>query len=333
MSVTIKDIARLANVSHTTVSRALNNSPLINDETKSKIHAIAKQLNYVPNFSAKSLVLDKSYNIGLFFSTLNAGTSPSFFYETVRGVNSVVKDSFNLVVKGIDDYKDFNSINKKSFDGIILMSQSIRDNNFVYHVLSKEIPIVILNREFAEDSVVSVVSDDKEGSYKAVNYLIELGHREIAIIEGKEGFKSTEERKSGYLKALIENGILPKNEFMVKGKYDIESGYAAMKSIIAMPQRPTAVFASNDDMALGAYKAVFEMGLRVPEDISIAGFDDNIFSQYIIPPLTTVKRPIEKMSSEGARIIINKIEDKSCGGNVVFMNTDLIVRDSVIAQT
>ena len=119
MEVTIKDIAKIANVSHTTVSRALNNSPFISDLTKAKIMTIAKELNYVPNYSAKSLVLNRSYNIGLIFTTISEATSSRFFYETISGVNSAIKESYNLVVRGIDDYKDFTSVNSKRFDGII----------------------------------------------------------------------------------------------------------------------------------------------------------------------------------------------------------------------
>lgn len=329
MSVTIKDIAKIANVSHTTVSRALNNSPLINDETKSKIHAIAKQLNYVPNYNAKSLVLDKSYNIGLFFSTLNEGTSPSFFYETVRGANTVIKDSYNLVVRGIDDYKDFHNVNKKSFDGIIVMSQSIKDNTFIYHVLNAGIPTVVLNRPFTENFVVNIISDDREGAYRVIEHLVKNGHRDIAIIEGKEGFRSTEERKEGYLNALINNSILPKNEYIVRGHYDIESGYESMKKLLSLEHCPSAVFCSNDDMALGAYKAIYEVGKKIPEDISVVGFDDNAFSKYITPTLTTVKRPMERISQEGVKILLEMVESKKRIQETIYMNTDVIFRNSI----
>jgi LacI family transcriptional regulator len=329
MSVTIKDIAKIANVSHTTVSRALNNSPLINDETKSKINTIAKQLNYVPNYNAKSLVLDKSYNIGLFFSTIKEGTSPSFFYETVRGANNVIKDTYNLVVRGIDDYKDFHSVNKKSFDGILVMSQSINDNTFIYHVLNAQIPTVVLNRPFTENFVVNIISDDREGAYRLINHLVGQGHRDIGIIEGKAGFRSTEERKEGYLKALIEHNILPKVEYMVKGNYDIQSGYDAMKKLLLLAKCPTAVFCSNDDMALGAYKAIYEVGKKVPEDISVVGFDDNAFSQYITPALTTVKRPMERISEEGAKRLFQMVESKNRVQDTVYMNTDIIIRNSI----
>ncbi|SCY32714.1 LacI family DNA-binding transcriptional regulator [Alkaliphilus peptidifermentans] len=329
MSVTIKDIAKLANVSHTTVSRALNDSSLINDETKKRIKKIAKELNYTPNFNAKSLVLEKSYHIGLFFSTIDKGTSSHFFYEVVRGVNSVIGEQYNLVVKGIDEYHDLNVISKTNFDGIIIMSQSTKDNPFIYHVLDRKIPMVVLNREFQEGLSVNILSDDKMGAYKAVQYLVNMGHKKIAIIEGKEGFKSTQERKEGYLEALVDYNISINRNFIVKGNYDLESGYIAMKQLLHNEEFPTAVFCSNDDMAVGAMKAIGEKNLKIPEDISIIGFDDNIFSSFLTPALTTVQRPIKEISQEGANNLIKLIDKTKVEKDTIYINTELVIRDSV----
>lgn len=330
MSITIKDIAKLANVSHTTVSRALNNSPLINEDTKSKIKAIAEELNYVPNYSAKSLVLDKSYTIGLFFSSIIQGTSPSFFYETIRGINTVIEEKYNLVVRGIDSYKDFSTINNKRFDGIILMSQSDNDNAFIYHVIKQEIPLIILDREVEEKTLINVLSDDEEGTFKAVEHLIKKGHTDIGIIEGKHGFKSAKKRKDGFLKALIKYKLPINSDYMVEGNYDMKSGYEGMNRLISLPKHPTAVFCSNDDMAIGAIKAIFDKGLRIPEDISIVGFDDIDFSAYTAPSLTTVKRPIEEISIVGGKKLIEVINGKEYEGEKVHIKTELIVRDSVL---
>lgn len=330
MSVTIKDIAKLANVSHTTVSRALNNSPLINEETKSKIKAIAEQLNYVPNYIAKSLVLDKSYTIGLFFSSISRGTSSGFFFETVTGVNSAIEENYNLVVRGIDNYKDFTAINKKRFDGIVLMSQSDNDNYFVYDIMQKGIPLVVLNRELEEESLVNIISDDKEGTFKAVEHLIKNGHKDIAIIEGKKEFKSTQNRKNGFMEALIHYNIPVHREYIIKGNFDMKSGYSAMNELINLDKVPTAVFCSNDDMAIGAIKAAFDNGLSVPKDISIVGFDDIAVSEYSTPSLTTVKRPIEDISIMGGKKIIDIINGESNKGEKIFLKTKLVIRDSVL---
>ncbi|MEH6908040.1 LacI family DNA-binding transcriptional regulator [Neobacillus drentensis] len=327
--VTIKDIAKLANVSHTTVSRALNDSPLIKPGTKRKIQEIAAQLNYTPNFNAKSLVMQKSYTIGLFFTSISNGTSPSFFADTVKGVNSVINEDYNLFVRGIDDYQDFSSIHHRRFDGIILMSQSEVDNAFIYHVLHQKIPMVVINREINDRSLINILSNDREGSCHAVKYLIEKGHKDIAIIEGIKGFKSSLERREGYLEALIDQEIPIRTEYIVNGNYDMESGYKAMEKLLSLKNPPTAVFCSNDDMAVGALNAVFAKGLTVPGDISVIGFDDIQSAQYTNPSLTTVKKPIEKISRLGAEKILAAVENQEINGEKTFVETELIVRKSV----
>ncbi|ULT57025.1 LacI family transcriptional regulator [Neobacillus drentensis] len=327
--VTIKDIAKLANVSHTTVSRALNDSPLIKPGTKKKIQEIAAQLNYTPNFNAKSLVMQKSYTIGLFFTSISNGTSPSFFADTVKGVNHVINEDYNLFVRGIDDYPTFSSIHHRRFDGIILMSQSEVDNSFIYHVLNQKIPLVVINREVSDQSIINILSNDREGSCQAVKYLIQKGHKDIAIIEGIKGFKSSLERREGYLKALIDEQIPIQSEYIVNGNYDMESGYKAMEKLLSLENPPTAVFSSNDDMAVGALNAVFAKGLTVPGDISVIGFDDIQIARYTNPSLTTVKKPIEKISRLGAEKILKAIESQEIKGEKIFVETELMIRKSV----
>ncbi|MCP1306048.1 LacI family DNA-binding transcriptional regulator [Paenibacillus tyrfis] len=329
MSVTIKDIAKLAGVSHTTVSRALNDSPLINPETKERIKAIAGSMNYTPNYSARSLVLDRSYNLGLFFTTLHTGTSAGFLYEAIKGVNDVIKDDYNLIVRGIDDYKSFHKVNRKNFDGIIVMSQSESDQSFIEYASDKEIPLVVLNRPVESVQVMNFVPDDQSGAYRLTEYLVQQGHRDIAIIEGKQGFKSTQARRDGYREALRKHGISVPEAYYVSGNYDLESGHAAMSKLLELPDRPTAVFCCNDDMALGAVKAVTERGLSVPEDISVAGFDDHLFSAFMSPALTTVRRPIEELSRAGAETLLKFIETKHSEKSVVLFHTELVIRDSV----
>lgn len=329
MSITIKDIAKLANVSHTTVSRALNDSPLINEKTKIKIKTIAEKMNYVPNYSAKSLVLDKSHTIGLFFSSISKGTSSNFFHQTVRGVNSAIGETYNLVVRGIDDYKDFSAINSKRFDGIILMSQSDNDNAFIYHLWQNHIPVIVLNREIEGNSLINILSYDEEGAFNATTYLIENGHKDIAIIEGKEEFKSSKNRKDGFIKALIKNDIKVNIDYIVRGDYEVKGGYEAMKKLLALSNPPTAVFCSNDDMAIGAIKSIYEKGLKIPSDISIIGFDNIDFAKYATPALTTIKRSMEEISIIGAKKIIEVIDKKQYSGEKIYIKTELVERESV----
>lgn len=329
MSVTIKDIAKLAGVSHTTVSRALNNSPLIQEETKERIRIIAEQMDYTPNYSAKSLVLDRSYNLGLFFTTLSKGTSAGFFYEAIRGVNSVIQDRYQLIVKGIDDYTSFHSITRKSFDGIVIVSQSDDDQAIIDHIANKGIPQVVLNRPVETSGVLNVLSDEEQGAFLAASYLIEQGHKRIALIEGVKGFKSAQNRKDGFERAMKHYQITVPPAYRMPGLYDLESGHKAMQQFLSLDDRPTAVFCCNDEMALGAMKAVSEAGMRVPKDISVVGFDDTVFAAYVTPALTTVRRPIEQISREGALRLLGNIENKQHETEQLLLKTELIVRESV----
>ena len=330
MSVTIKDIARILNISHTTVSRALNDSPLISKETKKRVREAAKKYNYIPNFNARSLVLSKSYNIGLFFTTISKGTTASFFMDTIKGVNSVIEDKYSLSVEGIDNFRDSSKINKRHFDGIVLMSQSTKDDQFIRHVIKQGIPFVLLNRETEIPGIVTVLSDDKVGAYKATEYLIKNGHREIGLIAGKADFRTTKRREDGFLMALADYKIKFNDNWIVNGNYELEGGYNAMKKLLVQSDLPTAVFSSNDDMAVGAMKAISELNLKIPDDISIIGFDDSVYAAYLSPALTTIKRPISDISAVGADLLLEKINDSKTEQPLLhYIKTELKIRDSV----
>jgi len=308
----------------------LNNSPLISNETKGRVKEIAEKHNYRPNVSARSLVLSKSYNIGLFFSTLKTGTTANFFLDSVRGVNGIIKGKYNLPVEAIDDLENFQQINPRNFDGIIIMSQNPKDDEFIAHVLKERIPIVVLNREIIGQKVTTVLSNDLSGAYNITKHIIEQGHRNIAVIEGKPEFKSTHKRKQGFLNAHIDAGIEYDKGYAFQGNYDLESGYSAMQKILDLENEPTAVFCSNDEMALGAMKAIKQREIVMPDEISIAGFDDMGFTAYLTPALTTVLRPVEEMSKEGAQILLNKIESEEVEElGIINLDTKLIIRDSI----
>lgn len=330
MSVTIKDIARVANVSHTTVSRALNDSPLINAETKDRIKKIADELGYTPNISAKSLVTHKSFNIGLFFTTLHDGTSAWFFQDVVRGVSRTLMDDYHLSVKGIDDMQSTGLLSTRNYDGIIVMSQSADDDRFIEQVLERNIPLVVLNRKVDHDGIVNIVPDDYQGAYEAVRYLISGGHRHIGLIEGKVGFHSSELRAAGYADALRAAGLEVRSRYRAIGNYMMDGGYEAMKTLLSQVDL-SAVFCCNDDMAIGALKAVQDAGYSVPHDISLVGFDDIRFSAFTSPALTTVSRPIEHMGRTGAEHLLQRIASgKQFERETLYTHTELVKRHSVL---
>lgn len=329
MSITIKDIAKLAGVSHTTVSRALNDSPLIKKETKKRIKKIAKEQQYVPDRNARALVSAKSNNIGLFFSSIIEGTSPEFFQEVVRSISKDFNHQYNLVINAMDSCRNYNEINRKDYDGILLVSQTQKDDGFIAAMLDKEIPIVVINRNVHDLDVMNILGDDEAGVYEGISYLINEGHKEIGFITGREGFESSKQRIHGFMRALKDNEIEPLEHYIVTGDYSIDSGYKNMMGILKLGAYPSAMFCSNDDMAFGAVKAINEVGLRIPQDIAIMGFDDSLFAEYMTPPLTTIKRPIGDISNEGIKLLFQLIEDKDIATQKIYKPCSLIIRKSV----
>ncbi|MDR9856295.1 LacI family DNA-binding transcriptional regulator [Paenibacillus sp. VCA1] len=327
--ITIKDIARVAGVSHTTVSRALNGSSLIKKETRDKIEKIAAEMNYIPNYSAKSLVMKKSYTIGLFFSSIEQGTSASFLVDAMKGIHHVLDENYNLTVHGIDGIKHFDAILPQRFDGILVMSQSDADNAFIYHVKKMGIPLVVLNRQLEDPGIMNVVAGDREGVKEAIDYAAAQGHRKFAIIEGKAGFKSAAERKQGFIDSLIANRLPLVPEYFASGDYGIESGYEAMASLLSLPDPPSIVFCANDDMAIGAMNACYANGIPVPERMSLIGFDNIVFSRYTNPALTTIHRPVAEISKLGTTKLIELMDHPGAEPERVFVKTSLVVRQSV----
>lgn len=328
LSITIKDIAKLANVSHATVSRALNDSPLINNETKKRIKEIAEEHNYTPNYNAKSLKLSKSYNIGLFFSTLNIGTSAHFFHEVVKGISGQINFEYNLVVKGIDECP-INQISKKNFDGIIVMSQSKADDDFIKAVIDQDIPVVVLNRVVSFGNISCYLSDDRIGVEMAINELFARGHEHIAIIKGRDKFAMTTERVEGYYQSFQNHNKELEDRYMIQGDFSAISGYKGMKVLLELKEKPTAIFCSNDDMALGAIKAIYEGGMKVPEDFSIISFEDSKIGEYSFPPLTAIQRPIEQVSKLGASRLMSLVKGEDVVKEIKYIRTELINRGSV----
>ena len=333
MAVTIKDIAKMVGVSHTTVSRALNNSPYISEKTKIKIKQVAEKYDYIPNTSAKSLVLQRSFNIGLFFSTLNLGVTSNFFFEIVSTVQSLIKDDYKLIIRGIDDYNDdYFELNNKAFDGVILVSQSAQDDKFIEAVIKKEIPAVIVNRNSCKVKIDSFYSNEREIAKKATEYLIGCGHSNIAYVKGKKSSISTEERFSGFMDAVKKNSINLKEENIILGDYSINSGYEAMRKILNINPRPSAAFCSNDNMALGAIRCLHENNVKIPEEFSIIGFDNTEYSEYLIPALTTINRPVHKIVEEATKRLLWVINSDKEKENLIVrkcFESQIIYRNSV----
>jgi len=309
-NVTIKDIAQKAGVSHTTVSRALNDSSLISEKTKKAIRDIADKMNYVPNLSAKSLVRVRSYNIGVFFSSLVEATSSDFVYTIIKSVSGNVPTQYSVLFNGIDKLSTSYDVTSANYDGVLVISQRKDDDVLIERIRMAGVPVVVINRKLEDAAIDNVYCDEASGISEAVAYLIANGHRDIAYVKGSESSMSTVRRYEGFIKEMEKQGVLIHEEWVLAGDYSAESGYQGMKKLLQNEPRPTAVMLASDAVAFGAMRAVRELGYHIPRDISLVGFDDGFLAAYSYPPLTSISRPIEKMASEGSKQLLDLIENK-----------------------
>lgn len=327
--VTIKDIAKLAGVSHTTVSRALNDSPLIKEATKNKIRELAESLDYVPNLSAKSLVRQKSFMISLFFSSIDQGTSDSFLVEAIRAINEALPRDYILSVRGIDTLESLDFVDQHRCDGAIVMSQVDEDDLLIEKLLTKKIPTVVLNRQLQDPGIINISADDAKGVADAIRYAYQKGYRRFGILEGKSGFRSTKIRKQGFLETL-QALDLPFNEaWAFQGDYSLASGQRAAEALLQMTERPELLFCSNDDMAIGAMNTCIEHGLKIPEELAFIGFDDIPFAKFTAPALTTIHKPVDQISRLGIKELIALISGEEPQQQQVLLDTHLEIRKTV----
>jgi len=327
-------VARLAGVSHTTVSRVLNKHDNVKPRTRSRVLKVIKELGYSPHSSARSLSSGKTHSIGLlvFF---NLEEFPSEFLPPILAGLTTYLNQFGYSVMllfdqvaGSKDQVPPEWMAKSRIDGLILLSVET-EAAIAYKVAKASVPVVVVNQKVTEIPASYVAADDEGGAYAATSHLLELGHEKIAFIGGSPQFSTSKEREVGYKRALREKWIEPNPNLVKIGYYNKRQGYSAMKELLNERSDLTAVFAANDLMAVGAMTAIKEMGLSIPADISVVGFDDQLFAAEVEPALTTVKKPRSQMGSESARVILEMI---GAGGEAkviqLTLSTQLVVRQS-----
>jgi DNA-binding LacI/PurR family transcriptional regulator len=310
--VSIKDIARAAQVSHSTVSRALRDSPLVNAETRALIHRIAAEKGYTPSAVARSLVTRRTNTIGVVVTSI----ADPFVGEVVSGIEEfALGHSYSVLLatcRGDPDreVRAVRSLQERRVDGILVTASRVGE---LYREMLKETqaPIVLINNQHAGEFAYHVSIDNPDGARQITRHLIGLGHRRIAYIGDRFGLHTEEERRSGHQESLEAAGIALDPALMASGDGGAESGLAAMRQLLDLHSPPTAVFCYNDMQAFGAMRAVRERGLRVPADISVAGFDDLYLASYTDPPLTTIHQPTQEMGREAAEILVELVG----GGN------------------
>jgi LacI family transcriptional regulator len=332
--VTIKDVARIANVSPSTVSLVMNNKPGVNEETRYRVRKIAEALNYSPNLVARSLVKGRSHAIAMLItSTLNP-----IFPEMAAGMDDVLRTcgySLSIISTHGDDKveaTEIGGIKARGIDGIIT-SDALIDSQNLKELAKSGYPVVsILRRIYDCPELDFVVVDCVKGGYWAVEHLIRLGHKRIGIIKGPLNTSTGIERVEGAMKAFEDYGYPISNELVFQGDFFQESGYAATKQFLALraTKRPTAIFACNDEMALGAFEAIWEAGLRIPNDVALVGFNNVATTALRSIEITTVSQNKQEMGRLGVKRLVDKIE-KNRGYKKpyhVVLEPRLIVRKS-----
>jgi LacI family transcriptional regulator len=312
MTVTIKDIARALHISPATVSRALKKDARITVEVRERVTSTARKLGYRPNLLARGLVSSHTHAIGYIVDNL----SWSFFSELAERVQITAEEfAYSTYIysslkspekerQGIDGFLS------RGVDGLLVSATESPENARVYRELSRaDFPLVIFN-DLPDLEVDSVVTDNYEGATKAMRHLYELGHREIMFIGPRENTTFKTQRLAGYLDFLERNGLPVREEFVHCEKDDPMYGYRVVKEVMCARKKPTALFVHNDTLAMGVYRAVHELNLRIPDDLSVVGYDNLDSCQFMYPPLTTVEFPIRHLARAGVDLLMKRIKEK-----------------------
>lgn len=306
----IDEIAKLANVSKTTVSRVLNNKPDVHEKTRKKIQEIIAKYDYEPNVFAKAISKKESRILGLVIPYKADYIFSNFFYEEMlKGISTEVnnKGYYLLFCYTIDD-SFIKLVKQKIVDGFILISPGRTDKYLLELLNRNNIPFVATSKIPGESNYTYVDVDNFYGAKMATEHLISLGHKKIGfIINGPESLASSTDRLEGYKYVLAKNDIEYNEDLVKMGNTSINSGFKEMEKLL--PEKPSAVFVANDMMAIGAMKAIKKHNMKIPDDISVVGFDDIALTEIIDPPLTTIRQPSFKKGVEATTLLIKYINE------------------------
>jgi LacI family transcriptional regulator len=313
VAITLKDVALLCHVHPSTVSRVLRGKEnlKVSDETRKKIFAAAQKLHYQPDQTARSLRLKKSNAIGLVIPNI----SSPYFSGIAKIIDIQCSNSgYTLVVcdTNEDQEKEIRAINDlccRGIDGLIIAPVPECDHH-IRELVEKKFPFVIIDRCFNDFKTNAVISNDEESAYQAVMHLAELGHRDIGFISGRANLYPVLKRLDGYKKAIRVYNLCNNPDYISGGTGSLESGYDSMQQLLALPKVPTAFLISGTIITLGAIKALIELGLMIPEDISIIGFTDTIYAPYLVCPLTTISHQVQKIGLESFNILFKQMASK-----------------------
>jgi LacI family transcriptional regulator len=329
MTVTIYDVAREANVSMATVSRVVNGNPNVKPTTRKKVLATIERLGYRPNAVARGLASKKTTTVGAIIPDI----SSIFFAELARGIEDIATMyKYNIILSNSDQNKDkelqlINTMLEKQVDGIIFMGGNISDEH-VHEFTSASIPVVLAATLDGSDTIPSVNIDYEAAGYEAAKYLIDKGNKKVAFISGKEEYTINQLKYKGYLRALEEASITPNDDFIVHGEYTYESGIKAVSKFMNLSNKPTAIFAASDQIALGAIHGAQDLGFKVPEDVEVFGFDNTKLAYMVRPTLSTVVQPMYDIGAVAMRLLTKYMNKEEVEEKKVVLPHRLIERNS-----
>lgn len=326
----IKDVAQRAQVSITTVSHVVNRTRFVSDKVRADVEAAIRELGYVPSAVARSLKSNTTKTIGMLIPNC---TNP-YFAEIVRSVEDhCFAAGYTLILCNTDDDPHRQGVylkvlSEKRIDGMIIISTG-QDEDLLRLLKGQPIPTVLLDREINEVNCDLVQNAHLQGGLMATQHLIDLGHRRIACLAGPADLTPSTQRIEGWRNALAQNGLTEESaDLLWHSDFSSQGGYVTMQAILAHPQRPTAVFVCNDLMGVGALSAAHEAGVRVPQDMSLIGFDDIELAHFTSPPLTTIAQPKHRIGVAAVDMLLERIQGGRVEARTVLFQPELVVRNS-----
>jgi len=331
--ITINDVAKLAGVSKRTVSRVINRSPLVGERTLKKVEQVIKDVNFSPDKQARGLASSRSYLLGLIYDNFDSLS----IVQVQRGALGVCAElGYELVVhpcKSKDEsfIEDcLNSIARSKLDGVIILPPISENKELAAALRAANCPYVRIASVDFDDTDNIVVSDEREAMKEMADHFVDLGHKNVAFISGPLSYRSSIERMEGFLSELASCNVNVPQSHILEGENTYESGIECAKKLLSKEQKPTAILANNDEMAAGVIRVASDLGIKIPEELSIAGFDDNIYASRIIPSLTTIKRPVDNMAALAVQKLINRVQSEH--SKELILNSEvkpnLIIRES-----
>lgn len=329
---TIKDVAKLAGVSTSTVSHVLNRTRFVSDEKRELVEQAVRELNYRPSSIARSLKVQQTRTLGML---VTASRNP-FFAEVVHGVERrCYERGYTLFLCNTEgDIKrmeaNLDALEEKRVDGLLLLCSEVNDEIINLIEAERSVPIVVFDWGTESDNVDRIYDNSLSGARLATEHLIQNGHTNIGCIAGPQDRRSAKERLQGFRESMAQSGLPMREEWIIEGDYGCEGGVGAMLQLSGLDELPSALFVCNDMMAIGLLNEAARLGIRVPEDLSVIGYDNVYISRFTVPSLTTIHQPKKKIAAQAVDTLIDRLSSKRSEGRQIKVEPTLVVRDSVV---